>query len=168
MGQGPFLVILARLRGYTIVARQQLFAEGHNKSEGDEQLLLFRWARKQSLTIPHLAMLFHIPNGGQRDARSAARLKLEGVEPGVPDICLPVPTATDSGDSTGLWHGLWIELKREGGRTTPEQNKWLRRLFRQGYMATVCYGAEQARAAIVDYLGLHGDPHLLTLDLDLS
>ena len=152
------------------MARQQLFAEGHNRSEGDEQLLLFRWARKQSLTIPLLGLLFHVPNGGQRDARSAARLKLEGVEPGIPDLCLPVPTMAEvagpGGDGRLFWHGLWIEMKRaDGGVVSPEQKKWLARLDSQGYRTAICHGAEQARAAIVDYLGLHDDPQLLTLDL---
>ncbi len=153
------------------MAGRQLFAEGHAKSEGDEQLLLFRWARKQSLTIPTLGMLFHIPNGGQRDARSAARLKLEGVEPGIPDLCLPVPTmaevAEPGGDGRMFWHGLWIEMKRaDGGVVSPEQRKWLARLEAQGYRTAVCHGAEEAREVIIRYLGIEDSPQLLTLDLN--
>lgn len=70
--------------------------------------------------------MYHIPNGGKRGKVEAIHFKAEGVKAGVPDICLPVPR--------GEWHGLYIELKRrEGGRVSPEQTKWLEDLMRQGY-----------------------------------
>lgn len=125
-------------------------------SEADHQLRLMRWAAKQSLTIPELGRLFHVPNGGARGKSTGARLKLEGVKAGVPDLCLPVP-------SRG-YHGLWIELKAEGGRTSPAQDDWLAFLKAQGYMAVVAVGAPAAWRYLVDYLGLWDHPGLLTLD----
>lgn len=73
-------------------------------TEAQEQATLFSWAEMQSGRRPELRLLFHIPNGGSRGKAEAARFKMEGVKPGVPDLFLPVPR--------GPWHGLFIELKR--------------------------------------------------------
>ncbi len=95
---------------------------------------------------PELELLHHIPNGGRRDARTGAQMKKEGVKPGVPDLCLPVP-------SRG-YHGMYIELKAQtGGRVSPAQKKWLSALKENGYYAVVCYGWKQAAEQIENYLG---------------
>ena len=73
-------------------------------SEHSEQAALFRWAAMQSKSIPALALLLAIPNGGARSLTTGGRLKAEGVKAGVPDIVLPVPR--------GSYASLWIELKR--------------------------------------------------------
>lgn len=125
-------------------------------SEGDHQLRLMRWAYKQSLTVPELALLYHVPNGGARDRSTGARMKLEGVKAGVPDLHLPVARKG--------YHGLWLELKAEGGRTSPEQDKWLADLKDQGHCVLVAVGADAAWRYLVDYLGLWKHPDLLTLD----
>ena len=59
-------------------------------TESQEQKSLFKWWRVYSRHAPHLVM-YHIPNGGRRDAITGARLKAEGVVAGVPDIFLAVP-----------------------------------------------------------------------------
>ena len=56
-------------------------------TESQEQKSLFKWWRVYSRHAPHLVM-YHIPNGGRRDAITGARLKAEGVVAGVPDIFL--------------------------------------------------------------------------------
>ncbi len=89
-------------------------------------------------------MLHAIPSGGHRHKATAARLKAEGVRRGVPDLCLPVPRSGR--------HGLYIELKTEQGKPTPEQLGWIQALRRQGYEARVCRGWEQARGLIEGYL----------------
>ena len=127
-----------------------------HRSEGDEQLDLFRWAYKQQLTVPELALLHHIPNGGDRNRGTGARLKLEGVKRGVPDICLPV--------ARNGYHGLYIELKVGENVPSEYQAAFLGRLNDQGYCALVCYGAADAYRALVDYLELAGHPDLLTLE----
>lgn len=111
-------------------------------SEHAEQVSLVQWFDKE---FPKLrGRLFAIPNGGHRHHAEAARLKLEGVRAGVPDLFLPVPA--------GGKHGLFIEMKREkGGRLSPEQKDWLAHLNEQGYRAEVCKGFEAAKAVIQDY-----------------
>lgn len=121
-------------------ARRRISRQG----EHAEQAALMRWAMFARARLPELALLYAIPNGGHRHKATAARLKAEGVKRGVPDVCLPI--------SRGDMHGLYIELKAERGRPTPEQLGWIRALRRQGYAACVCRGWEQARTAIENYL----------------
>ena len=115
-------------------------------SEHDEQASLFREAMLRSRLDPRWGLLLAIPNGGMRSKATAGKLKAEGVRAGVPDLFLPVPC--------GLAHGLWIELKRsKGGRVSPEQEGWARALIEQGYIVSVCYGADEAIHVMRDYLG---------------
>lgn len=114
-------------------------------TEHQEQAALFEWAAFQECVWPELRLLHAIPNGGKRDKVTAARLKAEGVKPGVPDVCLPVPR--------GEKHGLYIEMKRRrGGTVSADQLKWLENLMRQGYECHVCRGCEEARMTIMEYL----------------
>lgn len=113
--------------------------------ESEEQIALFRWASLCKNTYPELNLLHHIPNGGTRNKAEAARLKAEGVKPGVPDLCLPVPR--------GQYHGLYIELKRKhGGRISKSQSEWIDALLMHGYCAAVCNGWEEAKGMIERYL----------------
>lgn len=106
-----------------------------------EQVQLFAWAAYRR----DLDLMYAIPNGGHRDIRVAVKLKAEGVKAGVPDICLPV--------ARGGKHGLYIELKRRKyGRLDSDQAKWLEALMREGYACAVCFGWEEARDVIEDYL----------------
>lgn len=112
--------------------------------EDNEQIFLFQWATLQSCKYPELELLFHIPNGGKRNAREAARFKRMGVKPGVPDLFLPVPR--------GEYHGLWIEMKSSKGKTSKNQKDMLEKLNKQGYKAVVCFGWEEAAETIKRYL----------------
>ena len=114
-------------------------------TESQEQKWLFEWKFYARRTYPELALLHAIPNGGFRNKVTAARLKAEGVCPGVPDLCLPVPR--------GGFYGLYIELKRrKGGKLSDDQAAWIRDLGRQGYCVKVCRGWEEAKDVIIGYL----------------
>jgi hypothetical protein len=97
----------------------------------------------ESKGIPELRLLFAIPNGGQRDIRVAAKLKAEGVKPGVHDLMLPVPRH-------GL-HGLWIEMKKPGGTMSKEQKEWLKSMHEQGYGALMCDHWEKAAQTLTEW-----------------
>lgn len=112
--------------------------------EGGAQEMLFRWIAYQLDEYPELALLYHIPNGGKRDAKTAAILKRQGVKAGVPDLHLPV--------ARGSYHGLYIELKVGDNTTTKKQKDWIRELNKQGYLAVVCYGWDEAAKQLLDYL----------------
>ena len=123
-------------------ARVRVYAS----SEHNEQVALFQWAALHAGRYPELGLLFAVPNGGKRDKLVAMQLQREGVKPGVPDLCLPVPSAG--------WHGLFIELKWGRNTTTDKQNEWLERLREQGYLAVVCYGWCEAVEVIREYSGM--------------
>ena len=113
--------------------------------EASEQAALFRWVAFIRVTLPDANMLYHVPNGGKRDRREAAKLKQQGVRAGVPDLCLPVARSG--------YHGLYIELKVEKNKPTELQLEWLAALKQQGYAAVVCYGWQEAANIIEKYLG---------------
>ena len=86
-------------------------------TESQEQILLFEWCSLFRNKYLELDLLYHVPNGGHRHVAVATKLKREGVKSGVPDLFLPV--ARDG------YHGLFIEMKAIGGRTSPNQKNGL-------------------------------------------
>lgn len=75
----------------------------------------------------------------------AIKFKRMGVESGVPDVCVPIPS--------GPYHGLYIELKRKkGGKVSENQLHWLQFLREKGYYAEVAHGFEEAREMVLHYL----------------
>lgn len=129
------------------ITPEQLAACG---TEDGHQAALFCWAAMNVAAIPQLALLFAIPNGGERNVIVATKLKATGVKKGVPDTFLAYPIAH--------WHGLFIELKRpksEGkakGREQKKQSEWIERLKTQGYGAITCVGWEHARDMLLAYI----------------
>ena len=115
-------------------------------TEAEEQKVLMSWATLYSQRgFPELSLLYHIPNGGKRNKSTAGKLRAEGVKPGVPDLCLPV--------ARNGYYGLYIELKRTvRGKTSKEQEHWIRALTEQGYRCAVCRGWEEAKAELCKYL----------------
>lgn len=110
-----------------------------SNSEASEHIRLACWLKKNNI------LFYHPANGGTRIKREAYQLKLMGVQPGVPDLCLPIARFPH--------HGLYIELKRKvGGVTSPAQDYWLKSLLNEGYKAVVCKGFEEGKNVIENYL----------------
>lgn len=126
------------------VARQIAEQTNIHVSEGQEQTWLIQWTKRHG--PEESRRLFAIPNGGHRSKSQGALLKLTGVQPGVPDLFLPVPCNS--------FHGLWIEMKSTDpkSRASKEQRSWLAYLTSQGYRAELCRGFEAARDLILEYL----------------
>lgn len=126
------------------------------RSEHDEQVALLEWAALNEFRLPDLRWLFAVPNGarltwktdnrGNRYSSEAQRLRKEGLKRGVPDLFLPVPK--------GRFHGMFIEMKAEGGEPSDEQMAWLEALNDRGYLAALAFGFEEATELIEDYLSL--------------
>lgn len=114
------------------------------RSESTEQMTLIDWCNINTCIYPELELIYHIPNEGKRSNFQGTKLKREGLKKGVPDLCLPVPRYG--------YHGLYIEMKYGNGRTTKEQNEWIRKLNEQGYKAVVCNGFEEAKSMIEEYI----------------
>lgn len=113
--------------------------------EHDEQVLLIKWwdMAHNAYNLPK-ECLFAIPNGGHRYISVARALKAEGVRSGVPDLFFSVP-------SNGK-HGLFIEMKCEGGRASDNQKNFIAQAINRGYDAFVCFGWESAKLCIENYL----------------
>lgn len=121
-------------------------AKQHTQHEAAEQEALFQWAELMRGKLPGIERMYHCPNGGSRNPAEAARLKAQGVKPGVPDIFLPV--------ARGGYHGLYIEMKYDHGKLSDDQIDWITALREQGYAAGVCRGWRKAAKIITNYYRL--------------
>ena len=105
-------------------------------SEHYEQARLVQWFRR---AYPG-TRIFAIPNGGERSITTAARLKVEGVVAGVPDLFVPG------------WR-VWVEMKRiKGGKVSKEQADWMEYLSESGYTCIVGHGFEDAKAKLLTHI----------------
>ena len=111
-------------------------------TEHQEQVAVITWFRLQHRQYANY--LFAIPNGGVRNIGTAVKLKKEGVLAGVPDLFLMIPK--------NGYHGLWIEMKVKGGRVSESQKEFMGAATFMGYPAVVCYGFDEAKKAINNYL----------------
>lgn len=91
------------------------------------------------------ALIFAIPNGGQRNVIVAKRMKDEGVTKGIPDLCIPYP-------SNGF-HGLYIEMKAgKRGKVSPEQAQVMNQLNVLGYYCAVCRDFDEFKTEVERYM----------------
>ena len=83
----------------------------------------------------------HVPNGGNRDKITGAKMKKQGVKKGFPDVVIfDLPLKWQ-----GEFRGIVIELKRKtGGRLRYEQDEWLSKLENRYWLTKVAYGADEA------------------------
>lgn len=113
--------------------------------EHAETAAVVSWWRRQ---YPKLAKhLIGLPNAGKRSSQVAAMLKAEGMIPGASDLFLAIPKWG--------YHGMWIEMKRKDGvpsDVSENQSSFQADMRSVGYIAEVCFGAEQAIAMIKHYL----------------
>lgn len=82
----------------------------------------------------------HVPNGGYRHVRTAAKLKAAGVKPGVPDLLIfdRPPARPDA-------VGVALEMKRVGiKQASPSQKVWLAAMQERGWLCAVQPGAAAA------------------------
>ena len=119
-------------------------------TEAGNQEMLFRWTEYQLHRYPELELLYHVPNGGKRDAKTATALKRQGVKAGVPDLHLPV--------ARGEYNSLYIEMKAGKNRTTKAQDKWIEKLRQQGNKVIICHTWQQAAEELVNYLNSESRP----------
>lgn len=129
--------------------------------ESQEQQELFAWAELMKVRIPELQDLYAIPNAALRSWRVGAQMKREGLKPGMPDIVLP--------HARGGYHALYIEMKRRrvkgvrvdlkaGTRPRANQREWHVRLQAAGNRVETCYGWEDAKGVIEQYLKMPPPP----------
>lgn len=106
------------------------------------QCACVRWFRFSYPTIRNC--LFAVPNGGRRDAVTAAKLKAEGVVSGVADLILLIPRR-DFG-------ALLIEMKTPKGTQSASQKEWQKLVEEQGYRYIICRSLDDFMTKIEAYL----------------
>ena len=108
--------------------------------ESKLQTTCVKWFRLQ---YPNY-LLFAIPNGGARDLITGAIMKREGVVPGVPDLFLAHATFES--------YGLFIEMKSDKGKLSPNQIYVRSKLELAGYHVEICNSFESFKSVIENYL----------------
>lgn len=111
------------------------------KPEAKQQARLVAALRRKWSTISDLSqrpIVFHVPNGGSRDAKEACNLKTQGVLAGIPDLGIMCPGG----------HTIWIEMKAEDGRVSAMQTALHPHIAMLGFNMIVAYSAEEALAAL--------------------
>jgi len=89
---------------------------------GEEFSIQVRLRRRMADIAPKVRLVA-TPNGGQRSAWSAMRVKAEGLQPGFPDL-------------TALWAGggvAFLEIKDHDGALDGKQIDWLNWLHLAGF-----------------------------------
>lgn len=124
-------------------------ADGEDEKAAGKRF--WEWVIEHEAQYPQLRWLTHHESGGYRPIVVAARLKAEGQKAGFPDYALYWISIVD-----GLIFVGWaMELKRADrtNHLTGLQKEWLNHLKMQGWKTVVCYGADEAIASLIDYLG---------------
>lgn len=137
-----------------VIITPEYLASSGSESSHQKALFCFFALPENQKRYPDVKYMFAIPNGGARTAITGARLKAEGVKPGVPDILLPLRRKYD------WWYsGLFIEMKkptyrnRKDGGISVEQTEYIAFLSLQGFKCVVCYTWEEARDEVIKYYG---------------
>lgn len=112
-------------------------------TEEQEHLAFMQWASLHPVLKKHL---IHIPNEIKCNKAYGAKRKRLGVKAGVSDFFLAYPLYNSQKG------GLWLELKRKGGKLTKGQTEWILLMRQSGYVADVCFGFEDAQSFIERYL----------------
>lgn len=106
--------------------------KGHD-SERDLQRAVCEWLDVQDVVY------YAVPNGQYRPGQAMEA----GLQKGVPDLCIPVPT-----DEYG---GLYIELKQPKRYTRKSQREWLDRLTDLGHACRVCRSVDEVEDVVRAY-----------------
>jgi len=91
------------------------------------QIYLCSFLRKLQF-LDHRFIFYSIPNGGTRNAREAMNLKMSGLLPGAPDLCLVY-----------LGHTHYVELKKHKGTLSEAQKDFIAKARTMGHKVTVIY-----------------------------
>lgn len=107
------------------------------------QCACVRWF---SMQYPGLnGRLFAVPNGGRRDATTAAKLKAEGVFPGVADLILL--------KRNSKYGALLVEMKTDKGRQSESQKRWQQIVCENDeYAYVVCHSFDDFQREVNYYL----------------
>lgn len=105
------------------------------------QVACVRWFR---YAYPH-SIIYAVPNGGQRNAIVAAKLKAEGVLSGIPDLCVA--------EAQCGYHALYVEMKNgTAGKVSESQKGLIAQLQEKGYCCVVCRSFDEFEKVVSEYM----------------
>lgn len=107
------------------------------------QVALVRWFR---IIYPE-CLLTISPSGMKLPMLTAKKIKAMGYLKGTPDIMILEPR--------GKYHGLFVELKAEGGRVLPHQDEFIKALKERGYWVGIAWSFEEAVELITTYFAFN-------------
>ncbi len=118
-------------------------------SEAQEQRALVKWISYHPIVRDYFCKN---NNEGKRTSLQGFNLKLMGLRAGVSDLLLYYPT--------NRFHGLFLEVKRNRKYSKSEmltetwiaQQEFIKRVQGVGYAAEVCYGFDDGKRIIEEYL----------------
>jgi hypothetical protein len=127
---------------------QKYSLPGKRQFRGDNKMITGGEVLKEEVEQEGLAEIldrlgltwFHVPNEGDRKPQYRAKLRRQGLKPGVPDVIIvdPPPAFPNA-------KGAAIELKRrKGGKVSEEQMDWIIKLNLLGWKTAVCKGKDEA------------------------
>ena len=112
-------------------------------SEHQIQVNLFNRLKEITPMHPELAFVYAVPNSRQNE-KQRMYFAAEGAKPGVPDLVCPFNRCG--------YGGMYIEMKRQKGRVSEKQKKWLAFLKTQNYKVQVCRRLDDAFKLIIAYV----------------
>lgn len=117
-------------------------------SEAKIQGEIYRWYNNTYClkTNEPRCLIFSVPNGGTRNHVEATQLKATGLLPGVSDLI--VIHATYSHEWGLVRRVLFIEVKTETGKQTPQQIEFQERIKALGYDYHVVRSLDQFKAIV--------------------
>lgn len=116
-------------------ATEALKAEVASMQKAEDQLHISIVELLRTAGAPGM-VFWHTPNGGRRGKVEAARFKMMGVRPGVPDLVISLPSGAMA----------FMEIKTPKGALTPEQRDFLEAMKRNGHLTSVVRSLAEAAA----------------------
>lgn len=123
-----------------------------NHTESNEQIAAMDWLRAQYPAIAQYTL--HIGNERKATYYAGYIMKRMGVLKGASDLFMAYPS--------GGYHGLFIEVKSKIGKPSLEQKAFIQRMSNVGYMARICYGAEEVINTMKEYIAYQGQPSFIS------
>ena len=129
-----------------MMARMKKESGSRKHPRDEEHRIQCECVKYFNLQYPQLkGRLFAVPNGGRRDATTAAKLKEEGVVAGVSDLILLKPNR--------FYGALLIEMKTKKGRQSDSQKEWQQKITNAGeYKYVVCHSFDDFKREVDDFL----------------
>jgi SPX domain protein involved in polyphosphate accumulation len=120
--------------------------------EAKEQILIVNWIH-QMTDLP----VIYIKNEEKRSYGSASIVKKMGLHKGCADLF--IPRANES------FHGLFLEVKSEKGKISPDQHKFEEQMLREQYLVVFVFGHVSAIHTLRTFYSLQSDASIDDIDI---